>query len=102
MSKEIKLSNCDDVVTIDDADYEWLSRFSWYAKKSRRGWYACTGVKVHGKVMTLRMHRLIMRCFSDKTVDHLDGNHYNNQQYNLEIVTMMENVERYYTDTVPF
>ena len=99
--REIKLTNRDFPVLVSDEDYEFLNRFSWFAKKSRWGWYACTSVKVHGKVLTLRIHRLVMRCFSDDTVDHLDGNHWNNQQENLEIVNMLENVERYYNE-VPF
>lgn len=100
--KELPLTNRDFSVLVSDEDYDFLSRFSWYAKKSRRGWYACTGVRIKDKIMTLRLHRLVMRCFSDLTVDHLDKNHWNCQQENLEIVSMMENVERYYTDTVPF
>jgi hypothetical protein len=97
----IKLTNCNDIALVSLEDFEFLSRFSWYAKKSRCGWYACTGVKVFGATITIRMHRLVMRCFSDKTVDHLDGDHYNNRQENLEIVGMLENVKRYY-DKVPF
>ena len=100
--RHIPLSNRDFPVLVSDEDYEFLSRFSWYAKKSRHGWYACTNVRVKDRVITFRLHRLTMRCFSDATVDHLDGDHFNNQQENLEIVPMMVNVERYYEDEVPF
>lgn len=100
--KTIKLSNRDFGVLVDDDDFDWLSRFSWFAKDSRCGEYACTSVRVKDRVLTFRMHRLIMRCFSDLTVDHLNENHWDNRKENLEIVTMMENVERHYTDEVPF
>jgi hypothetical protein len=86
---------------IDDDDYDFISRFSWYAKKSRCGWYAAASVRVKNKILTFRMHRLIMRCFTDDTVDHLNRDHYDNRKENLEIVPMMENVNRYY-DEVPF
>ncbi len=99
---EIKLTNKPFTMKVSDEDYEFISRFSWFAKKSRRGEYACTSVRVKGRVLTFRAHRLIMRCFDSRTVDHLNGDHFDNRQENLEIVSMVENVERYYTDEVPF
>lgn len=98
---EIKLTNRDFNVLIDDSNYEFLSQFSWYAKNSRWGEYACAGLRVGRRVLTIRMHRFIMRCFDDQTVDHLNGNHWDNRSENLEIVSMLENV-KWYTDTVPF
>lgn len=99
--RKIKLSNRSFSVLVDNDDYDFLSRFSWFAKDSRWGEYACTSVRVKTRVLTFRMHRLIMRCFSNLTVDHLDGNHWDNRKENLEIVTNLENVKRY-TDKVPF
>jgi len=99
--RRIPLSNRDFPVLVDDEDFEFLSRFSWFAKKSRWGEYACTSVRVRDRVLTFRMHRLVMRCFDDRTVDHLDRDHWNCQQENLEICSMMENVKRY-NDKIPF
>ncbi len=102
--KRVPLTNRDFFCLVSDEDFEFLSRFSWYAKESRRGEYACTSIRVGDRVFTLRMHRLVMRCFDDKTVDHLNGMHFDNQQENLEIVSMLENVGRYGDkhDDIPF
>ena len=108
--KTILLSNREFGCQIDDDCYDFLRRFSWYAKSSRRGDYPCASVRQGNRVITLRMHRLIAGCYDHKTVDHIDGDHFNNQRDNLEIVEMLENVRRYwntrgqerYKDLVPF
>lgn len=92
--KEIPLTNRDFPVLVDDEDYEFLSRFSWFAKKSRHGWYACASVRVKQRVITFRLHRLVMRCFSDQTVDHRDFDHWNNQKDNLRMISNEENARR--------
>lgn len=92
--KHIPLSNRDFPVLVSDGDYAFLSKFSWYAKKSRHGWYACASVRVKRRVITFRMHRLVMRCFSDETVDHRDSNHWNNQTDNLRMMSNEENAKR--------
>lgn len=103
----IKLSNRDTLSLVSAEDYEWLSRFSWFAKKSRWGWYACTSVRVGKRVLTFSMHRMVMQCFDSNTVDHLNGEHFDNRQENLEIVSNLENVRRYsigcpVVDDIPF
>lgn len=99
---EIPLSNRDFPVLISDEDYEWLSRFSWFAKDSRWGEYACTSVRVKGRVLTFRMHRLIMRCFDEQTVDHVNGLHFDNRQENLRIMSNEENASRNKPEEVSF
>lgn len=99
--RKIQLSNSDISVLVDSDDYPFLCRFSWFSKKSRRGNYACTSMRAGSRVLTFRMHRLIMRCFDDNTVDHLNEDHWDNRKENLEIVSMLENVKRYY-DKTPF
>lgn len=99
--KEIKLSNRDFTVLVDDDDFDWLSRFSWYAKDSRHGEYPCTNVRVGKRVLTFRLHRLVMYCFSDLTVDHLNRDRRNCQKKNLEVVTNEVNARRQH-ETVPF
>ena len=92
--KEIPLTNRDFPALVSDEDYEFLTKFSWFAKNSRFGEYACTSVRVKGRVFTFRMHRLVMRCFNDQTVDHKNGKHFDNQQDNLEIMSNEENATR--------
>jgi len=103
--KYIPLSNRIFKVKVDDDDYDFLSRFSWFAKDSRFDEYACTSIRVKDRVLTFRMHRLIMRCFNELTVDHLNGNHWDNRKQNLEVVTNEVNASRGKPDTgddVPF
>ena len=99
--KYIRLTNSWINVKVDDSDFEFLSKFKWFAKKSRTGYYACTSVRVKNRVLTFRMHRLVMRCFDDNSVDHINANHFDNRQENLEIVSIYENIRRY-NDEVPF
>lgn len=54
-------------------------------------------VEINGKAVYT--HRLIMEAFrgkSELTVDHIDGDKTNNALYNLEYVTLSENVKRAY------
>lgn len=110
---EIKLSNRDFPVLVSDEDFEFLNQFTWRAKSSRSGDYACTSVRlstIPNKVVTIRMHRLIAGCWDDKTVDHLNTDHFDNRRENLEICTQEENIRRYhdlqghevYKDKTPF
>lgn len=68
-------------------------------RKSRSGKkYVTFRMWRDGKVWTEYAHRLVAQAFHGdivgKTVDHLDGNPYNNHAENLEIVSMLENCHR--------
>ena len=110
IAKILPLSNSGLSTAVSPEDYGWLSKFSWFLKKSRSGWYVCSSKKIKGKVVTLRMHRMVAKCWDDKTVDHLNRDHLNNTRENLEIVTHSENIRRYwdwwgnerFKDRVPF
>ena len=92
---KVPLSNRDFPTLVSDCDADLVSRYTWYAKKSRHGWYACTTIRVgkrcNNKRLTVRLHRLIMGCPDDMQVDHLDMDHFNNTRENLEVVTGEEN-----------
>lgn len=79
---------------VSDCDVDLVSRHTWFAKKSRHGWYACTNIRIGKKVKTIRLHRLITGCPDDMTVDHLDRDHWMNTRENLEVVTGLENNRR--------
>jgi hypothetical protein len=90
--KEISLVN-GGVTLVDDADYEWLSAFSWRAvrawsrgKRSHRV-YAWRYPKLDQR----SMHRLITKAPKGKEVDHRDGDGLNNQRHNLRVCTTRQN-----------
>ena len=78
---------------VDDADFELVSQFKWYAHKERNCWYACHDISWNPK-KCLRMHRLIMGLdFGDKLqVDHISHNGLDNTRRNLRICTHRQNL----------
>lgn len=78
------------VALVDDADYEAVSRFKWYAAKRDRRFYAVRHVrKPDGKDTLQYMHQFLMP--SVTRVDHEDGDGLNNQRYNLRPATARQN-----------
>lgn len=89
---EIPLSR--GLVAIVDADVlTELSRFKWYALKSKCGnFYAIRNVrKENGKQTLLAMHRQILGAEKGQVVDHRDSNGLNNVRANLRICTVADN-----------
>lgn len=81
------------VALVDDADYELVNQYKWYALKCDRCWYAFhTLPRVDGKKKTIRMHRLIMG-FPTNVVDHIDHDGLNNQRSNLRHATNAQNIK---------
>lgn len=98
MAKEILLTK-GYTATVDDADYEWLNQWTWYAEVSKCGKvYARRSVTIPGtlgyykdgksKRGRIRMHNLITGV---KPTDHADGNGLNNQRLNLRAATDSQN-----------
>jgi len=81
--KEIPLTQ-GKVALVDDADYEWLMQFNWYATQPWSVWYAAR--KPRSGIVY--MHRVL--CGGIKT-DHRDGDGLNNQRYNLRVATTTQN-----------
>ena len=80
---------------VDDADFEWLSQWKWYAKESRTSWYAVRQEQknefLSRKRRIIRMHNTIMKPADDQIVHHKDGDGENNQRANLHLCTLSEN-----------
>ncbi len=79
------------ITIVDAADYEWLSKRNWYAKRQPRGgYYALSGRKGSWPEID-SMHRIIMDAPEGMEVDHRDRNKLNNVRENLRICTSSEN-----------
>lgn len=83
---------------VDDADYGWLSQWTWCASHESRGtkWYA---VRRGADGKKIRMHRAIAEKHygaipEGMVVDHTNHNSLDNQSANLEICTQTENMKR--------
>jgi hypothetical protein len=77
---------------VDAEDYEWLSRYKWYAgsSKSSRTLYA----RRYSPSGVVLMHRMIMNPPKGLVVDHINGNGLDNRRCNLHICTQKENTQR--------
>lgn len=91
--RRIKLSKGYSAI-VDDEDYEYLSRWKWFAQKmahtvyaARKPWIA--GGK--GKSTKIFMHRIIAKTPSNLQTDHKDGDGLNNRRSNLRSVTRSDN-----------
>lgn len=73
---------------VDDWHYCELMKYKWYLCSDGR---ICGHVRVDGIVVTVRMHRFIMRTPKGLVVDHIDGNQFNNQECNLRNCTQLQN-----------
>lgn len=83
---------------VDDADFEFLNQWKWYAGKGGFTYYAQRAVYPgrigkynYGKIKQIRMHRQIMDAKDGQVIDHKDRNGLNNQKSNLRICTNSEN-----------
>jgi hypothetical protein len=92
MSKIITLHNGSECL-VDDADFEFLSQWSWQC--DAKG-YAVRSVhlgRIDGKwkKSTIKMHRLLTACPKQYQVDHINGIKLDNRKSNLRICTNGEN-----------
>lgn len=80
------------VATIDDEDYELVSKYLWFANPSYKTVYAIANLPAdeNGKRGHISMHRLIMG-FPPQKVDHWDGNGLHNTRKNLRVASDLQN-----------
>ena len=81
--KEILLPQ-NKVAIIDDEDYELVSQYKWYPRKSGRNFYAGTNIP-------LRLHTLIMGKKQGFEIDHINHDGLDNRRCNLRHVTRSQN-----------
>ena len=86
--------------TVDITDYEWLSQYKWFAKKTKSKddpygqYYAARSQRSNGQVKTIYMHREIMNCPEGMEVDHGNKNKLDNRRENLTVCTKQQNIAR--------
>jgi len=85
--KEIALTQ-GKVTVVDDADFEWLNQYQWFAHKERKNYYAARNIHHNGKRTLSRMHREILGLESgDKILtDHANRDSLDNRRFNLRTV----------------
>jgi hypothetical protein len=77
---------------VDNADYDWLNQWSWYAFKNSNRFYAVRNIQLpDGRRTTVYMHRAILTAPTGTEVDHQDGDGLNNQRSNLRLATHSQN-----------
>lgn len=78
---------------VDDKDFEWLSRWGWYAHKTSGGGFrAGRSISVKGKRRMLYLHRVIMNAPAGFDVDHINHNQLDNRRCNLRVATHAQNL----------
>jgi len=97
--KKIKLTQGKFAI-VDDADFDWLSRWKWYAKKTgdNGSYYAASCRRINGRPTTFYMHRVITNCPVGMEVDHQNKETLNNRRQNISIMTKRENLKRRYRE----
>lgn len=81
--KTIIALSCGEEVTIDREDFQLVKDYTWGLSK--------TGYVYTKNPNSIYIHRIIMKCPKDKTVDHIDLNKLNNRKENLRICEHMQN-----------
>ena len=86
--KEIKLTR-GKTALVDDKDFDWLNKYSWYAYVKSKTHYARTEIKG----VQYSMHRMILGLErgDKKHCDHINGKGFDNQRSNLRVVTHQQN-----------
>ena len=80
--KEIELTNGYKAI-IDDENFKLLNQWKWS--------YHRIGYAI--RKSNILMHRLIMNCPKNKTIDHINGNKLDNRKINLRICSLSENLK---------
>jgi AP2 domain/HNH endonuclease len=76
------------IATVDDDDYERISKHKWYYK----GGYAVRSSREDGTLRTIFMHREIMHTPDGMVTDHINGDGLLNRKRNLRVCTHNQNI----------
>lgn len=80
-------------VIIDADDVDKFNEYKWHLSydKCTDGFYVITDIIIEGEKKTMKLHRYLTDCPSDKIVDHINHNGLDNRKSNLRICTYGEN-----------
>jgi hypothetical protein len=81
------------VALVSDGDYEYLSRWKWYAAKTGKGNIYARRVDHRKKNKVIFMHRVITNAPAGLVVDHINHNTLDNRRENLKVCTAYENFQ---------
>ena len=90
MSKRIPLTQGKFAI-VDDADFERINQWKWFAAKGRSTYYARRSIWENGKTRNIQMHRVILNTPPGKQSDHINGDGLDNQRVNLRACTNSQN-----------
>lgn len=78
---------------VSPEDYDRVSRFTWYARRARSGWYAWRKVGPAHKRASVHLHHEIKPPPPGCVVDHIDGDGLNNTRNNLRVCSQLDNLQ---------
>lgn len=84
--KKIPLTQ-NQIALVDNADFEWLNQWIWYAHKEKNTFYAFRTTD------DMKMHRLIMNAQKGQQTDHKNHNGLDNQRHNLRFCNNTQNLQ---------
>lgn len=81
---------------VDDADYERLNQWKWYAVRGCKTFYAARQIRINkgrGGQRLIFMHRIILGLSKNDTqqTDHINGNGLDNRAVNLRKCSPLQN-----------
>lgn len=76
--------------TVDDEDFEELSKIKWKVLKTQTKFYA---LQSGPRGIRLLMHRMLLKVPKGKVVDHINGDGLDNRRSNLRICTQSQNMQ---------
>ena len=93
------------VALVDDEDYAFINSFKWYAKESKKSWYAVRmkgynkhsmrgckkGARIQRKRKTIRMHNFIMKPGPAEVIHHKSGDGLDCQRNNMMLTDVSGN-----------
>lgn len=79
-------------ILIDDEDFEKVSQYKWHLCKNRKNIYVIRNKWNKDKRVVESLHRYLMGNPENKTIDHINGNTFDNQKKNLRICSNTENI----------